>query len=149
MKMFHTHTARIRRWNRYPSMMTRWTSSNCGSKDKIPSALSKGTRQKLMIAMAVMRNYTVMIADEPFSGLDPRQIAVLKKELLRQKNGGKGVLLSSHLLDVVENVCDRYVILKKGKILASGNPDELAAEAGLPSDSSMEQVYLRLAGERE
>ncbi|MGI6117187.1 MAG: ABC transporter ATP-binding protein [Bilifractor sp.] len=75
---------------------------------KIPSALSKGTRQKLMIAMAIMRTYDVLIADEPFSGLDPRQISVLKKLLIQQKENGKSVLLSSHLLDVVENICDRY-----------------------------------------
>lgn len=116
---------------------------------KIPSALSKGTRQKLMIAMAIMRTYDVLIADEPFSGLDPRQISVFKKLLIQQKENGKAVLLSSHLLDVVENICDRYVIMRKGKIIADGSKAELMAQANLPADSAMEQLYLQIADEYE
>lgn len=116
---------------------------------KIPSALSKGTRQKLMIAMAIMRTYDVLIADEPFSGLDPRQISVFKKLLIQQKENGKAVLLSSHLLDVVENICDRYVIMRKGKIIAGGSKAELMAQANLPADSAMEQLYLQIADEYE
>lgn len=85
--------------------------------NKIPSALSKGTRQKLMIAMALLREFEILIADEPFSGLDPKQIATLKTLLLEQKSKGKLVILSSHLLDVAENVCDQYVIIKKGNSL--------------------------------
>ena len=71
----------------------------------IPSALSRGTRQKLMIAMALLREYELLIADEPFTGLDPGQIAVLKGLLAGQREKGKLVLLSSHLLDVAENIC--------------------------------------------
>lgn len=117
--------------------------------NKIPSALSKGTRQKLMIAMALLREFEILIADEPFSGLDPKQIATLKALLLEQRIKGKLVLLSSHLLDVAENVCDQYVILKKGKCLASGSKENLLASTGLAADSSMETVYLRLVEQNE
>lgn len=111
---------------------------------KIPAALSKGTKQKLMIAMALLREYDLLVADEPFSGLDPKQIAILKQLLVNLKEGGKLVLLSSHLLDVVENICDTFVIIKQGRLLASGTKDELLRAANLSPDSSMENVYLKL-----
>lgn len=72
--------------------------------NKVPAALSKGTQQKLSIAMALLRSFDILVADEPFTGLDPTQIAVLKDCLLEVKQAGKLVLLSSHLLSVVENM---------------------------------------------
>lgn len=117
--------------------------------NKIPAALSKGTRQKLMIAMAFMREYELLIADEPFTGLDPKQIATLKALLLEQKEKGKIVLLSSHLLDVTENICDQYVVIKKGKRLLSGSKQELLSATRLPADSTMEAVYLKLVEQNE
>ena len=117
--------------------------------NKIPAALSKGTRQKLMIAMALMRKFELLIADEPFSGLDPKQIATLKALLLEQKEKGKIVLLSSHLLDVTENICDQYVVIKNGKRLLSGSKQELLSATQLPEDSTMEAVYLKLVEQDE
>lgn len=117
--------------------------------NKIPAALSKGTRQKLMIAMALMREFDLLIADEPFSGLDPKQIATLKALLLEQKEKGKIVLLSSHLLDVTENICDQYVVIKNGKRLLSGSKQELLSATQLPEDSTMEAVYLKLVEQDE
>lgn len=112
--------------------------------NKIPAALSKGTRQKLMIAMALLREYEILIADEPFSGLDPKQISLLKQAILQQKEQNKLVLLSSHLLDVIENICDKYVVIRQGKLLAEGTKSELLSLTKLPADSTMENVYLRL-----
>ena len=117
--------------------------------NKIPAALSKGTRQKLMIAMALMREFELLIADEPFSGLDPKQIATLKALLLEQKETGKIVLLSRHLLDVTENICDQYVVIKNGKRLLSGSKQELLSATQLPEDSTMEAVYLKLVEQDE
>ena len=117
--------------------------------NKIPAALSKGTRQKLMIAMALMREYELLIADEPFSGLDPKQIAALKALLLEQKEKGKIVLLSSHLLDVTENICDQYVVIKRGKCLLSGSKQNLLSATQLPEGSTMEAVYLKLVAQDE
>ena len=117
--------------------------------NKIPSALSKGTRQKLIIAMALMREYDMLVLDEPFSGLDPRQIALLKETILQQRDMGKLVLLSSHLLDLVENLCDRYVIIKRGKLIAFGTKQELLSKTGIAPDGTMESVYLNLVGSYE
>jgi ABC-2 type transport system ATP-binding protein len=112
--------------------------------NKVPSALSRGTKQKLMIAMALMRAYRILIADEPFTGLDPKQIRLLKETMLQHKKDNKLVLLSTHLLDMVEKLCDKYIILHKGRVLATGAQSELASYAGLPRDSSMENIYLKL-----
>ena len=112
--------------------------------NKAPSALSRGTRQRLMIAMALLRTYRILIADEPFTGLDPKQISVLKETILHHKNDDKLVLLSTHLLDMVEKLCDKYIVLHKGKVMATGTQEELASYAGLPLDSSMESIYLKL-----
>ena len=117
--------------------------------NKIPSALSKGTRQKLMIAMALMREYELLIADEPFSGLDPKQIATFKALMLEQKEKGKIVLLSSHLLDVTENICDQYIVIKKGKCLLSGSKQDLLSATQLLEGSTMEAVYLKLVEQDE
>jgi ABC-2 type transport system ATP-binding protein len=117
--------------------------------NKIPSALSKGTRQKLMIAMALLREYEMLVLDEPFSGLDPKQIALLKETILQQRNRGKLVLLSSHLLDLVENLCDKYVIIKQGKLVAEGSRQELLSKTSLPPDSAMERIYLNLVSADE
>lgn len=112
--------------------------------NKIPSALSKGSQQKLMIAMALLREYDMLIADEPFTGLDPKQIAILKQTLLEQKKLGKLVLISTHLLDMVENICDRYAVIRKGKLIATGSKAELLTKVGLPGESTVESAYLRL-----
>ena len=117
--------------------------------NKIPAALSKGTRQKLMIAMALLREFELLIADEPFSGLDPKQIATLKALLTEQKEKGKIILLSSHLLDVTENICDQYVVIKNGRCLLSGSKQELLSATQLPEKSTMEAVYLKLVEQDE
>lgn len=117
--------------------------------NKVPAALSKGTQQKLSIAMALLRSFDILVADEPFTGLDPTQIAVLKDCLLEVKQAGKLVLLSSHLLSVVENICDRYVIIKKGKLLAAGTRKALMHQSNLPDSTSMETLYLKLVNNHE
>lgn len=114
-------------------------------RNKLPFALSKGTRQKLMISIALLKDYDILVADEPFTGLDPNQIAQLKSIILKQKQEHKTVLLSSHLLDVVENLCDRFVIIQSGKLRAVGTRDELMRKTDLdPVQNSLEDAYLRL-----
>ncbi|MGN0353329.1 MAG: ABC transporter ATP-binding protein [Roseburia sp.] len=117
--------------------------------NKIPVALSKGTKQKLMIAMALLREYELLVADEPFSGLDPKQIAILKQLLIQQRDAGKLILLFSHLLDVVENICNTFVIIQHGKLLASGTKAELLEVADLSPNDSMESLYLKLVNGNE
>lgn len=111
--------------------------------NKIPSSLSKGTKQKLMIACTILRNFDIIIADEPFEGLDPTQINTLKNVFLQLKSEGKGVILSTHLLNMVDDICDRYIIINNGEILASGTLDEIQIQFSLPP-STLEKTYLSI-----
>jgi len=111
---------------------------------KVPSALSKGTRQKLSIALSLLRNYELLIADEPFNGLDPKQINIFKETLFDCKKEGKAVLLSTHLLDVVDGICDKYIMLNHGELVAKGTKSEIIKVNNLHSDSTLEQIYLAL-----
>ena len=115
---------------------------------KMPHALSKGNKQKVMICTAIMREFDYLIADEPFTGLDPRQMTTFKEILLELKNRGKAVILSTHLLDTIESFCDRYVMIDKGEILAFGTKDEIIKSKKLSSDMSIEQIYLLLTEKR-
>ncbi|MBZ4665174.1 ABC transporter ATP-binding protein [Mahella sp.] len=110
--------------------------------DKVPSVLSRGTKQKLIIACALLRNFDFLIADEPFSGLDPKQIKTFKDLLLEEKKKGKTILLSTHLLDMIENICDYYIMIDDGELLAQGTLTELINNSKC---STLEELYLYLA----
>lgn len=112
--------------------------------DKVPGILSKGTRQKLSIACALLREYEILLADEPFSGLDPKQISVLKERILEEKCKGKTVILSTHLLSLIESICDYYVLIDRGRLLCQGSLAELMELQGL---SSLEKIYLQLSSQ--
>ncbi len=101
----------------------------------VPMAtFSKGMRQKILLASALLHNPDVLILDEPLAGLDAESTALVK-ELLKELTGrGKAVLYTSHILDVVERVCDRMAIMTKGKIVAQGGLDELRERAGSQTD---------------
>lgn len=111
---------------------------------KMPSMLSKGNTQKLMIAMALLRNFDYLIADEPFTGLDSRQMKALKNFLMELRGQGKGVLLSTHLLDVIELFCDRYIMIDEGEVFTYGTKEWIAEAYGLNPDSSVEEIYIAL-----
>lgn len=112
--------------------------------DKMPDSLSKGNKQKLMIATALLRDFDYLVADEPFTGLDPQQIRVLKALLLELRARGKGILLSTHLLDVIDLFCDRYVMLDAGRVLANGSKAALLSANGLTPTATIEDCYLAL-----
>lgn len=111
---------------------------------KVPGMLSKGTLQKLMIAISLLREYEIFIADEPFNGLDPKQISVFKGILQELREQNKAILISTHLLDMAETICDQYIFLHEGKVLASGTKEELVESNQLPCHSSLETIYLSL-----
>jgi ABC-2 type transport system ATP-binding protein len=110
--------------------------------DKVPSMLSKGTKQKLMIMCALLREYETLIADEPFTGLDPKQIKVLKDVLIEQRMSGKTIILSTHLLDLVESICDFYIMIGDGKLLGQGLISDILNKGKY---STLEDLYLYLA----
>ena len=96
---------------------------------KTPNKLSKGYRQRVGLAQAIIHNPDVIVLDEPTIGLDPRQIKETRK-LIKSLGGQHTVILSTHILPEVQMTCDQVIIINKGTILASGTPDELSGNNG-------------------
>lgn len=94
--------------------------------------LSKGFRQRTGLAQALLADPEILILDEPTVGLDPKQIIEIR-ELIRKVGREKTVILCSHILPEVQATCSRIIIISKGRIVASGSPDELAAQTGSAS----------------
>ncbi|MBM7824744.1 ABC-2 type transport system ATP-binding protein [Arcanobacterium pluranimalium] len=90
---------------------------------------SKGNRQKVAIIAALAANADLLILDEPTSGLDPLMEAIFQDEIAKEKNAGKTVLLSSHILSEVEALADRVSIIRCGEIIQSGTLDEMRGQA--------------------
>jgi ABC-2 type transport system ATP-binding protein len=99
-----------------------------GEKHKKIGELSKGYRQRVGLAQALIHDPEVLILDEPTAGLDPNQIVEIR-DLIRTIGREKTVLLSSHILAEVEATCDRILIINKGKIVADGTPENLRKKA--------------------
>jgi len=97
------------------------------------SSYSKGMRQKILIAAAVLHNPRIVVLDEAFSGLDVSAARVLKSFVRSLADEGKMVVFSSHVLEVVEQVCSRVVILKDGRIVGHDSVANLRATLQLPS----------------
>jgi ABC-2 type transport system ATP-binding protein len=97
------------------------------------SSYSKGMRQKILIAAAVLHNPRIVVLDEPFSGLDVTAARMLKAFVRSLADDGKMVVFSSHVLEVVEQVCSRVVILKDGHIVGHDSVANLRATLQLPS----------------
>jgi ABC-2 type transport system ATP-binding protein len=92
--------------------------------DRPIGKLSKGYRQRVGIAQAIIHNPDVLILDEPTAGLDPKQI-IETRQLIRNLAGQHTVILSTHILPEVSKTCDRVVVINQGKVAAAGAPDEL------------------------
>ena len=93
-------------------------------KDRLIRNLSKGYRQRVGIAQAILGDPDIIILDEPTVGLDPRQITEIR-ELIQKLGENKTVILSSHILSEVQAVCDSILILSRGKLVACDTPDNL------------------------
>lgn len=110
------------------------------------ATLSKGMRQKLAIACAFIHQSNVLLFDEPLIGIDPAGVAEVKAELARARAAGCSILVSTHLLDTAERLCDRVIIVAKGRKLAEGTLDELRHLSGMEGNT-LEQIFLHLTGE--
>jgi ABC-2 type transport system ATP-binding protein len=108
------------------------------------SSYSKGMRQKILVAAAVLHNPRLVILDEPFSGLDVTAARVLKAFVRAIADEGKMVVFSSHVLEVVEQVCSRVVILKDGHVVGHDSVDHLRTTLQLPS---LDAVFAALVAE--
>jgi ABC-2 type transport system ATP-binding protein len=91
--------------------------------------LSTGNQQRVQLAAALVHDPDVLVLDEPFSGLDPLAVDVMREVLVEKAASGVPVLFSSHQLDLVEEVCDRVGIIARGRMMAVGTVDELRADA--------------------
>ena len=110
------------------------------------SAYSKGMRQKVLLAAALMHNPQLILLDEPFSGLDVGSALVLRSLIQELAARGKVVLFSSHDLETVERVCSRVVILHRGKIVADDSIARLRTLMALPT---LEDIFSQLAVEQD
>ncbi len=114
--------------------------------DWYPVNFSKGMKQKVMIICAFMVEPSLLIVDEPFLGLDPVAIADLIALLEEEKAKGTSILMSTHVLDSAEKMCDSFVILHQGQVRASGNLADLQAQFGMEG-ASLNDIYLALTQE--
>ncbi len=110
---------------------------------KLLGAYSKGMRRKVAITSALLHNPPVVFFDEPLDGLDANAAVGFKTLIQTLAGEGKTIVYSSHILDVVERVCQRVIIVDRGRIVLDGKPDELVAahQAG-----SLEALFARLTG---
>ena len=111
--------------------------------DWFPVHFSKGMKQKVMIICAFMVQPSLLIVDEPFLGLDPVAIQDLIDLIEEEKKRGTSILMSTHVLDSAEKMCDRFVILHQGQVLADGHLDQLRQSFG-QADASVNDIYLTM-----
>ena len=110
------------------------------------SSYSKGMRQKVLIAAALLHNPELVLLDEPFSGLDVNSALILRNLIGELAASGKTVLFSSHELDVVERLSSRVVILHKGRVVANNPISELRELMRVPT---LEEIFTRLAADQD
>jgi len=118
-------------------------------RDDLVLSLSKGMKQKLAIACAFIHDVRVMLLDEPLIGIDPKGVHELKDMIFNARAEGKSILISTHMLDTAEKLCDRIIILRKGTIIAEGSLEELHQRAKMGEDASLEDVFLNLTEESD
>jgi ABC-2 type transport system ATP-binding protein len=118
--------------------------------DVLPGELSRGMKQKLVIACGLLHSPSVIFFDEPLTGLDPLGIRRMKDSIVRRARDGATIVLSSHLLHLLEEVCTHVLILKKGDKVANGTLAEVAAQfSNGEANVSLEEVFIRATGGTE
>ena len=111
----------------------------------LPSELSRGMKQKVSIACALLHDPQVLLLDEPLTGLDPLGIRQMKSTIVARGGAGAAVLVSSHLLHLVEEICTRVVIVDRGRKVADGTMEEISTRAAAIG-SNLEQIFLKVTG---
>lgn len=131
-------------WSRVQGLLTVF---RLGEKlDWFPVHFSKGMKQKVMIICAFMVEPSLLIVDEPFLGLDPIAISDLVNLLEEEKAKGTSILMSTHVLDSAEKMCDSFVILHQGQVRETGNLEELQHAFNMKG-ASLNEIYLALTQE--
>ncbi|MDH5635561.1 MAG: ABC transporter ATP-binding protein [Candidatus Bathyarchaeota archaeon] len=109
------------------------------------SSYSQGMKQKTALISVFLHKPKLLLLDEPLSGLDPRSARIVKDLLRELKSQGVTTILSTHILEIAQAMCDRIAIMYEGRLLALGNMKELRQKARLPG-SDLEDIFLKLTG---
>src|SRR5438552_9642266 len=116
--------------------------------DKLPGELSRGMKQKLAIACGLLHSPRVIFFDEPLTGLDPMGIRRMKDSILKRAREGAAIIISSHLLHLLEEVCSHVLILKNGRKVVDGTMDEILQKfSEHAGDANLEEVFFRATNE--
>ena len=117
-------------------------------RDALPGELSRGMKQKLAIACGLLHGPKVFCFDEPLTGLDPLGIRRMKDSILRRAREGAAIIISSHLLHLVQEICSHILILKNGRKIIAGTLDEITREfSEQPGDANLEEIFFRATSE--
>ncbi len=111
-------------------------------RDTLGQALSKGMRQKTLIATTILAGAPILLFDEPMIGLDPRGQRELRELIRDLRESGTSIVMSTHLIESAEALCDRLIIVKSGAVVAEGRIAEL--RAGSDDGRSLEDVFLEI-----
>lgn len=113
----------------------------------LPAELSRGMKQKLAIACGLLHEPRALLLDEPLTGLDPVGIRRMKATITRRARDGAAVILSSHLLHLVEELCTRVLVMQRGRMVALGTIPEIIAGRPELAGLALEDVFLALVGD--
>jgi len=118
--------------------------------DAFPGELSRGMKQKLIISCALLHDPEALVFDEPLTGLDPGSMRRTKRTIVKVAQAGASVIVSSHMLHLVEEICDRVLVLQHGKKILEGTLDEIRASVpDMSGDADLEEIFLRATGQDE
>jgi ABC-2 type transport system ATP-binding protein len=118
-----------------------------GKGNSLPGELSRGMKQKLAIACGLLHSPKVIYFDEPLTGLDPMGIRRMRGSILKRAREGAAIIISSHLLHLVEQICSRILIVKNGRKIVDGTIAEIRQKfSEQEGDSSLETVFFRATG---
>ncbi len=120
-----------------------------GKRGALPGELSRGMKQKLAIACGLLHEPKALLLDEPLTGLDPVGIRRMKATIMKRAAGGSAIILSSHLLHLVEEICTRLLVLQQGRVVAFGTMAEIISSRPGLGMRSLEDVFLTLIGQDE
>jgi ABC-2 type transport system ATP-binding protein len=116
-----------------------------GREGDMITSYSEGMKQKVVIISALMHRPELLLLDEPLSGLDPKSARIVKDLLRELASQGVTTIMSTHVLEIAQAICDRIAIVYNGRLLALGTMQELRQRARMP-DSGLEDIFLKLTG---
>lgn len=117
-------------------------------KNRIIGNFSLGMKQRLLLTASFMRKPRVLVLDEPHNGLDPKGVRLLKDILFKSRDEGMAILLSTHIIAIAEQICDKIAIINHGTVVAQGTSDDLKHYVKA-DDKTLEDIFLRLTSDYE